>query len=160
MTRLTLLRHAKSIWGKDDNHDIERSLNGQGRREATLMGLVCGEKLPPPDLVLVSPAQRTLETVELFFGAWAAEKPEIIVVENLYLAGFDNWMDILTDNAPHADHLLACSHQPGLGDLASWLCRDFSSVVPPATVISLLPDGSGLERNSAVLDFIGSPGDF
>ncbi len=160
MTRLTLLRHAKSIWGKDDSYDMERTLSLEGRREATLMGLVCGEKLPPPDMVLVSPAQRTRETVELFFEAWAVAEPDFFIVENLYLAGFDDWTEILSDNAPNVNHLLVCSHQPGLGDFASWLCRDFRGSVPPATVISLLSDFRRPERNSAELDFFGSPEDF
>jgi phosphohistidine phosphatase len=132
----------------------------EGRREATLMGLVCGEKLSPPDMVLVSPAQRTRETVELFFEAWAAVKPEIRIVESLYLAGFDDWMDILSGNAHDVNHLLVCSHQPGLGDFASWLCRDFNSAVPPASVISLLSDFRKPEKDSAELDFFGSPGVF
>ncbi|MCK5736057.1 MAG: histidine phosphatase family protein [Spirochaetaceae bacterium] len=153
MTRITLLRHAKSTWDHADQQDIDRTLNAQGRREAALMGLVCAERLPPPDLVLVSPAQRTRETIELFFESWTAVKPKIDVVEALYLAGPDDWQAILEERGTDVNHILVCSHQPGLGDFASRICRDFNSKVPPATVISILPD-------SGKLDFTGSPEDF
>ncbi|RKX83968.1 MAG: hypothetical protein DRP70_14005 [Spirochaetes bacterium] len=160
MTRLTLLRHAKSVWDSPDQQDIDRTINDRGRREATLMGLVCAERLPPPDLVLVSPAVRARETVELFFEAWRDAKPEILVVEALYLAGLDDWRTILEENTGNAGHILVCSHQPGLGDFASWLCRDFSGKVPSATVISLLPESGKLAQDSAVLDFTGKPKDY
>ena len=160
MTRLTLLRHAKSIWEKKDKRDIDRTLNGEGRREATLMGLVCSERLPPPDLVFLSPAQRTRETVDLFLEAWLQASPQIKVEENLYLAGVEDYLEILEKKSGAADHILICSHQPGLGDFASWLCRNFDGRVPPATVISLLLKSGKLERDSAELAFSGRPGEF
>ncbi len=160
MTRLTLLRHAKSSWDHSNLHDIERPLNARGRRDATLMGLVCGERLPPPDLVLVSPALRTRETVELFFGAWITAKPEFNLEEGLYLAGRRDWMHVLSEAASDADHILACSHQPGVGEFAGWLCRDFDGEVPTATVISIVLDSGRLKRHSGVPDFIGRPKDF
>ena len=116
MTRLTLLRHAKSSWEHSDLRDIDRPLNSRGRRDATLMGLVCEEQLPPPDFVLVSPALRTRETIEFFFEAWITAKPEIVVENELYLAGQGDWVQVLSENASRADHILACSkpvHCPG-----------------------------------------------
>jgi len=160
MTRLTLLRHAKSVWDSSDQQDIDRTINDRGRREATLMGLVCAERLPPPDIALVSPAVRARETVELFFEAWRDAKPQILVAEALYLAGHEDWITVLEENTGNADHILVCSHQPGLGDFASWLCREFDGNVPPATVISLLPDSGKLAQDSAVLNFTGKPKDY
>ena len=160
MTRLTLLRHAKSIWEETDKRDLDRSLNGQGQREATLMGLVCSEHLPPPDLVFLSPAQRTRETVVLFLESWLKANPQVKVEENLYLAEIEDFLEILEKNPGEADHILICSHQPGLGDFASWLCPDFDGRVPPATVISLLVKSGNLEQDSAELDFAGCPEEF
>ena len=160
MTRLTLLRHAKSVWDSPDQQDIDRTLNDRGRREATLMGLVCAERLPPPDLVLVSPAVRARETVELFFEAWRDAKPQILVAETLYLAGHEDWITVLEENTGNTGHILVCSHQPGLGEFASWLCREFDGNVSPAAVISLLLESGKLERDSAVLDFTGKPKDY
>jgi len=160
MTRLTLLRHAKSIWEKKDSRDIDRTLNSRGRREATLMGLVCEERLPPPDLLLVSSAKRTRETVELFFEAWKEAEPAMEVVEALYLAGLEELLEIVEERAVVGNHLIICSHQPGLGDFASWLCPDFRGRVPPAAVISILVDSGPLKRFSGTLDFTGTPADF
>ncbi len=160
MTRLTLLRHAKSVWDSQDQQDIDRTLNDRGRREATLMGLVCGERLPPPELVLVSPAFRTRETIELFFEAWRGAGPQILVAEDLYLAGIEDLRTLLEENTGKAEHILVCSHQPGLGDFASWLCRAFDGNVPPATVISMLLNSGRVEKDSGTQDFIGRVSDF
>ncbi len=160
MTRLTLLRHAKSSWEHSDLRDIDRPLNARGRRDATLMGLVCEERLPPPDFVLVSPALRTRETIEFFFEAWITAKPEIAVENELYLAGQGDWVQVLSENASRADHILACSHQPGIGNFARWLCRDFDGDVPTAIVISIILDSGSLGKHSGIPDFVGRPKEF
>ncbi len=160
MTRLTLLRHAKSTWDYDGQIDIERTLNERGRRDAALMGLVCEERLPTPDLVLVSPAQRARETIELFIEAWRSSNPEIMVVDALYLAGLDDWIRVLTGKVSEQNHVLICSHQPGLGDFCSWLCREFDGEIPSATVISILLKPGNLERESGVLNFTGRAKEF
>jgi len=160
MTRLTLMRHAKSSWDRPDLRDIERPLNARGNRDATLMGLVCAERLPSPDLVLVSPAVRTRETIDLFFEAWISADPDVLVEEDLYLADRGDWLLVLSENAARTNHILACSHQPGVGDIARWLCRDFDADVPTATIISIVLETDELDQSSGKLDFIGSPKDF
>ena len=160
MIRLTLLRHATSTWDRPDIRDFDRKIDEGGRREATLMGLVCKERLPPPDLVLVSPAIRTRETIKFFFKAWMKKAPSVKVTESLYLAGLSEWRQAVEEKTSGVQHLLVCSHQPGLGDFASWLCPEFDGNVPPATVISIRMRSGKIERNAGVLDFTGRPKDF
>lgn len=160
MTQLTLLRHAKSSWDHPDLRDIDRPLNDRGKRDATLMSLVCAERISPPDLVLVSPAQRTRETIELFCDAWVSWEPEIVIDDRLYLAGRGDWRQLISDYHLEADHILACSHQPGVGDFARWLCREFDGNIPTATVISLRLKKGEVAENCGDLDFVGSPKQF
>jgi phosphohistidine phosphatase len=158
MTRLTLLRHAKSTWGTGEA-DFDRPLNERGRRDAPLMGRVCSEKLPLPDLVLVSSARRTCETMELAAKAWGLEGVEITETDSLYLAGLTDWVSIMEAAKDRADHILACAHQPGVELFARWLDHSFQGDVPTCTVISLSFEGefgSGMGQ----VDFYGTPKDF
>lgn len=160
MTRLTLMRHAKSSWDHPGLGDIQRPLNGRGQSDATLMGLVCSEKMPSPDLVLISPATRTRETMELFFEAWISSNPVMSIEEDLYLAGLRDWLAVLSEHADRADHIMACSHQPGTGEFARWLCPEFDGGMSTATVLSITFKSGELTKNSGHLDFEGRPKDF
>ena len=62
MRRLILFRHAKTETRSQAGDDFSRRLTDRGRSEAALMGSVLSEAWYRPDLVLVSPAARAVET--------------------------------------------------------------------------------------------------
>lgn len=161
MTRLTLLRHAKSAWDNPENTDEERPLNQRGRRDAPLMGLVCAEKIPRPSLILVSSALRTRETIDLFTEAWAGLNAPVVVDERLYLASLSVWVEVISEHASEESHILGCAHQPGIGNFASWLDEAFRGDIPTASVLSfsvdVTADSEMLERGCGRLDFHGTP---
>lgn len=157
MNRLTILRHAKSSWDHTGLQDKQRPLNERGRHDAPLMGRICSKRLPVPDLILVSSAQRTRETAALFLEAWGLHDAEAQVSDYFYLAGREDWVDAVRPLADSAEHLLICGHQPGLGDLAYWLCSDFREEVPTGAVISFTGLEGGLWENSGTLDYYDCP---
>jgi len=159
MNRLTLLRHAKSSWKKQGLLDIQRPLNARGLLDAPLMGRVCEQHLPAPDLVLLSPALRTRETVRLFLEAWGLPDTKLLALDQYYLADQEEWLKAIRSWADKVDHLILCGHQPGLGNLASWICQDFDHEMPTTTVASFLI-GDELIRDSGIPDFIGCPRDY
>jgi len=157
MRRLTLLRHAKSSWKNTELADIDRPLNDRGRRDAKTMGADCFGRMPPPEIALVSPAKRVDETIKLFFAAWEEAAPTIIRVNELYQAGMNDWADIVKAHRGDAEHVLACGHQPGIGEFAAWLCKGAIGELPTAAVVSiLLPDGQ-LDENTGSLNFVRRP---
>lgn len=157
MRRLTLLRHAKSSWRDAELADIDRPLNGRGRRDAKAMGADCSRRVPPPAIALISPARRVCETIELFFGAWRAATPAIIKLDELYQAGKGDWISIVKTYKADAKHLLACGHQPGLGEFAAWLCKEAIGELPTTAVVSILLFDEQLGKNSGKLDFVRRP---
>src|ERR1700709_2272329 len=64
MRQLLLLRHAKSSWEEKELPDHERPLNPRGRRAAVAMREAMEGLGLAPDLVLVSTAARTRQTLE------------------------------------------------------------------------------------------------
>ena len=156
MTRLTLVRHAKSSWDRPGLSDRDRPLSPRGERDAPMMGRVLAGALPPPDAVLASPALRARSTAELIAGAWGLDPAAVRLVDGLYLAGLDDWWDAVSGAAPEAGHLLAVGHQPGVGAFASWLDPSARGDVPTCAVLSFEVSGR-LARGSARLVFRDFP---
>lgn len=116
MRQLLLLRHAKSSW--DDPHlsDHARPLNLRGRQAAHKMAVAMRSLGLAPDVVLVSSARRTLQTMEAL-EPWDAT-PLIEPLDALYLAPASDLLDVLHRAAPAARCILLLGHNPGLHDLA------------------------------------------
>lgn len=119
MRRLMLLRHAKSNWPAGVA-DRDRPLAARGREAAPLMGGYLAEELLLPDLVLISPARRTVETWELV-APMLPEKPATQYEPRIYEARTSALLDVVQETAPVVKTLLMIGHNPGFEDLAQSL---------------------------------------
>ena len=114
MRRLILLRHAKAVIPM--GLDFDRALAAPGREAAALMGTYLKDEQLFPDLALVSPAKRTLET-------WALARRDLGEVETreepgLYNASTDQLLALVQAIGPATRTLLMVGHNPGFGELA------------------------------------------
>lgn len=115
MRQLLLLRHAKSSWDDPRLADHARPLNTRGRRAAAAMAGAMAELGLAPDVVLVSSARRTLQTLE----ALQLDGPRIVEpMDDLYLAPWPRLLDVLRGMPETARSVLLIGHNPGLHDLA------------------------------------------
>jgi phosphohistidine phosphatase len=127
MRQLLLLRHAKSSWDDPALSDHARPLNARGRKSAAAMAQVMRDLGLVPDIVLVSSARRTLQTLEALtpFEAGALVEP----MDALYLAPWGQLLETIQAVPETARSLLVIGHNPGLHDLAlalagpAWLAR-------------------------------------
>ena len=119
MRRLMLLRHAKSNW-PEGVADRERPLATRGREAAPVMGRYLSDELLLPDLVLISPARRTLETWELV-AAMLTEKPGTHVEPRIYEARTERLVHVVQEVEPQVKTLLMIGHNPGFEELAALL---------------------------------------
>ena len=119
MRQLLLLRHAKSSW--DDPHlpDHARPLNLRGQQAASLLAAEIKRLGMAPDLVLVSSARRTLQTLAAL-DPWD-KPPKIEPMDALYLASSGDLLDVLRSAAPGLGCILLVGHNPGLHELAMML---------------------------------------
>jgi phosphohistidine phosphatase len=116
MRQLMLLRHAKSSWDDASMPDRDRPLNTRGRRSAAAMRQAMRELGLVPDLVLVSTARRTMETLEAL-EPWD-DTPLIDPMDSLYLANPMQLMAALHGVAETVRSVLLIGHNPGMHDLA------------------------------------------
>jgi phosphohistidine phosphatase len=116
MRQLLLLRHAKSSWDDPAQSDHARPLNGAGRHAAAAIRTAMRSLGLVPDVVLVSSARRTLQTLEAL-GPWD-ETPIIEPMNGLYLASAPQILRLVQGISPTVRSLMVVGHNPGLHDLA------------------------------------------
>jgi phosphohistidine phosphatase len=120
MRHLMLLRHAKTEKDSPTGNDRERRLNSKGRADAPALGRYLATHGLAPQLVLVSPAARALETWELVVRE-LPRAPRHLIVHGLYGAGPSQLLEIaravpIAD--AEADRLMIVAHNPGLHEFA------------------------------------------
>jgi phosphohistidine phosphatase len=119
MHQLLLLRHAKSSWDDAALPDRDRPLNKRGRRSVAAMRDAMRDLGLAPDVVLVSPARRTQETLAKL-EPWD-DTPLIEAMEALYLASAKELLGVLRDVNETVRSVLLIGHNPGMHELAVML---------------------------------------
>ncbi len=115
MRQLLLLRHAKSSWDDDALEDQARPLNPRGRLAVAALREAMRNLGLLPDLVLVSPATRTRQTLAAL-EPWD-ETPLIDEMEVLYLAEAPRLLAILRAVPETTRSVMLVGHNPGLQEL-------------------------------------------
>ena len=137
--RLILMRHAKSSWGDPAQDDHERPLNGRGRRSAEALGAWLKAENILPDQILVSSAERTVETCERL-----NLEHEKTVLDALYHASPEVMMRVL--KLATGQCVLMLGHNPGI----AWLARDLVARAPDHPRFSDYPTGATLVVDFAI----------
>ena len=138
MRQLLLLRHAKSSWDDPSQSDHARPLNARGRAAAALMRTTLRSLGLVPDVVLVSSARRTLQTLDAL-APWD-ETPIIEPMDQLYLATPVEMLRIAARVSETVRSLMIVGHNPGMHDLALLLAGGHG-VSPNGNIDRRLVDG-------------------
>ncbi len=147
MDRLILLRHGSAEAESPTERDIDRNLTENGRRDAALVARALAEANLTPDLVLVSPAARTVQT-------WQAVQPFLLaarcqVEPSLYAIASTEILALAKSQGGGARAVMVIGHNPALGQLAAWLANEGPA---PAEVRLRLAQGFPTAA-AAVIDF-------
>ncbi len=146
MRQLLLLRHAKSSWNDPGQPDHDRGLDAAGQAAAAAVGLALRRLNLAPDLVLVSSARRTLQTLDAL-EPWD-EMPLIEPMDALYLAEAPQILAALNRVADTVRSAMVIGHNPGLHDLALTLAGAHAMAAGTPQTRSLaagLPTGALVE---------------
>ncbi len=162
MHHLLLMRHAKAERTKDDQSDHGRALAQSGIAAAKRIGRKLKMLSIEPDVVLVSSARRTRETLACILNAHTA--PRVDVLESLYMTPASRIIKLLHELRETANSVLVIGHNPGIGELAAQLAaadadsraaRQLTEGFPTARVADFLvltpwrqlhPNGVRLQR--------------
>ena len=138
MRQLLLLRHAKSSWDDPALSDHARPLNARGRRAAAAMAQAMRDLGLVPDIVLVSSARRTLQTLE---SLTPFDDPALIEpMDALYLAPWRGLLAAIQEVPETARSLLVIGHNPGLHELVRLLAPPGPDAFPTGALAELSVD--------------------
>jgi phosphohistidine phosphatase len=130
MGELLLLRHAEAMHMAPGQEDFERHLSEAGKVVARHIGQTLAAAGLEPDLVVSSPAVRTMETCRLAGAAWALREDAIVQDLRLYGEETADVMTVLGEQAAGARRILLVGHNPGLEGVIRLLSRQPIRVAP------------------------------
>lgn len=139
MKLLTLIRHAKSNQNTD-LYDFDRPLNEKGIKDAKKMGKHLAEKLPKPDLIISSPANRAAKTAEIIAQTTNYNLDKISFIDELYLCSTSEYIEILINQNPKINHIFVVSHNPGTTGFANLITGKYLEDVPSSSAIHISLD--------------------
>jgi phosphohistidine phosphatase len=162
--RLTLLRHGQAQPIDSCAEDFERVLTRRGILEAQEIAARIVRRNLIPDLILVSPAERSWATAAIIAGACELDSKQVQGARELYLATPETTWRLVTRHEPTVKHVLICGHNPGLSQIASrlgpkpqtrelptaglatavWYSADWSTIQPETASSSELDDPESL----------------
>jgi phosphohistidine phosphatase len=149
---LMLVRHAKSAWNDASLADHDRPLAPRGVKALPRLRDHLTGAAHPPELVLCSTSQRTIDTLVGIQAAFL-ESPRIETERALYSAN----ADVLLGRLQHVDADIGCAmvigHNPAVQDLATLLVGGGDPDMR-ARLASKLPTGAAV-----TLSFDGAWGD-
>jgi len=117
MLRLLLMRHAKSDWSDGSLADVDRPLNGRGKRAATAMGRYMRQEALSPDLILCSAAQRTRETLARLLPS-LPRQTTIRTLSSLYVDSETDYIGHIRHYGDGSATLMVIGHNPATEDTA------------------------------------------
>jgi len=142
---LCLLRHGKAD-DEEKNNDLARPLTGRGHRDAHNIGVWMRHHNWLPELILSSPATRTLATAIKAADAMGLDAKAIEQDVRLYFQGIAQIKAVLAAVSPKLKRVLLVGHNPDLEDLLLDLAGsddlpDRDKLMPTATLVGLkMPD--------------------
>ncbi len=137
MKELFIVRHAKSSWNQPELADIDRPLNKRGKKNAPQMGRRLANRNVLPDLLLSSPAKRSISTAKKIATEIGFSKSKI-QTDTLFLhTSVDEIIHRLRLVSDDVNSLMIFGHNPGLTDLANFLTGGNIYNIPTCGVVAL-----------------------
>lgn len=115
---LVIIRHAKAKDLERNEKDFDRTLTDQGKTDAVAMGVALKELKLIPDLIITSPAKRTLQTAGKIAIASGFPSDNINVDERLYHCSADVIESVISEVNNSVKVLFIIAHNPGITDFA------------------------------------------
>ena len=151
ISRLILMRHAKSSWKYPDLSDHERPLNKRGRKATVKVAKELIRLEWTPEILYSSDSERTKET-------WSRMNKHINGVEveyshKLYHSGIKKILKNIPDE-PECETIMILGHNPGCADFLSYLCGEWHRMPTAATALLTIknPDKAWKSKSNWILE--------
>lgn len=158
MKRLLLIRHAKATH-ETGFEDFERPLKQSGLQDAAIMAGRLQASGLIPQVLVSSPALRTLSTANVFSQHLSIPAAEEIA--GIYEAGQQELVDIISQLGDNHDFIGLVGHNPGIGQILYYLTGEVRDVPPGAVALIEFDTDiwAAVSSNAGKLSYYDSPKD-
>jgi len=118
MKSVTLIRHVKSDWSNLLT-DFDRPIREDRKEDALQMAKEIAKKGLLPELIVSSPAVRTLQTSKLFCGKWKYPFGKVIRSKGLYECLAKDIFDIIKKTDDEYGSIAIICHNPAITDFVN-----------------------------------------
>lgn len=146
MLTLFLCRHAKSSWDEPGLSDKDRPLNARGKNDAPMMGRMLENREENPDLIISSPAERAFKTAKLISDELGYRQKDIIVDNRIYMAGIDDFIEVLKECRNKDKTIMIFSHNYGITDFANYISSSRIDNIPTCGIVKIKFEFSNWEK--------------
>ncbi|WP_235891157.1 SixA phosphatase family protein [Sphingobacterium lumbrici] len=121
---LYIVRHAKAEEHSFSKRDFNRDLTGKGIERAHRIAteLSSGVTITEKTLVISSPANRAIQTAEIFSTILGYPLEKIQTDINIYEAYYLDILQVINNVPEPYESVWIFGHNPGLSDLTNYLC--------------------------------------
>ncbi|MNE63863.1 Phosphoserine phosphatase 1 [compost metagenome] len=136
MKVLFLVRHAQSSWDDVQLADKDRPLTDKGKNDAAKMGKRLAERDVAVDMILSSPAKRTLATARAIAKRLGFKRKHIVQDDRLYAGQADDLLQVIQELGGKQKCVMLVGHNPELSELVKRLSGKGSNM-PTCAVAEL-----------------------
>jgi phosphohistidine phosphatase len=137
MKTLYLVRHAKSSWSHPGLTDFNRPLIDTGIRRNRKIIRYLNEKSVSVDLIITSPAVRTLETAKLIAAGINYPIENICKEPVLYEAGLHDFLDVIYDTPDEINSLMVVGHNFTITHVANFFLGPEIEMLPTSGLVGI-----------------------
>lgn len=150
LKKIYLIRHAKAEEHSFQKSDYNRSLIEKGKDRASRIANRLEDEIDSIERtrIISSSANRAKETASIFAKELGWDINHIQLVDSIYEAPYTDILKVINDTSNDCDNLLIFGHNPGLSDLANYLCNTYISMNTSAVAIILIEEGLQFEHVS------------
>lgn len=131
-----IMRHGKAEEGYGKS-DFERDLMPKGIKKTQKVAHILKAKNVRPDQMLVSMANRTLQTAEIVRDTLSLSPSILREEKSLYLASINSILDEIYGFEDHINELMLIGHNPGISSLATYLCKTEIDWMPTSAIVAI-----------------------
>lgn len=137
MKRIIIVRHAKSVpYGYDD--DFNRDLTERGIKDAEKISVRLKETDVLPDLVIASPAVRTMHTADIFCKNLGVDVASIQQVPEFYEgATTQDFIEVFQQLSEEVKTVFVFGHNPSVYYLVYNLVKYFNADMPTCSTVAI-----------------------
>jgi phosphohistidine phosphatase len=137
MKTLYLLRHAKSSWGHPGLSDFYRPVVDTGIKRNRKIIKYLNERSVSVNLMISSPAVRTLETAKLIAKGINYPIENILQEPGLYEAGVNDFLNVIYEVPDEINSLMIVGHNLTITYVATFFLGPVLEVLPTSGLVAI-----------------------